>query len=394
VTRRSPAHRLPGPSEGRFGFGGFAWRVLFHNTRRTMVATSGIAFAIVFMFLQLGLYGAVVSSAVVVSSRLDADLVIVSSRFIHLHEPGSLPRSRLVQARAVPAVERVTPFYFRNNGPWNDPDTQVRCTMVSMAFPPEDGLPLRLSQASSPSILRQQGSLLVDSLTQSRCGNLAPGRDVELRGQRATINGSFVLGVSFFGDGALLMSDQSYSRFFGHSLEQVHLGLVKLQPNADVAATAERLRQVLPSDSQVLTREDLDALQIQHWVRDTAVGRMFTLGTFFGFLVGLVVLYQVLSHHVRNHVTEYATLKAMGYTDRQLYRSIVEQCWTFAALGFVPAFLLSIGMYGVLAGATSLPIFMTVQRALGTLLLTVLMCTSSGILIFGKIRHTDPAELF
>ena len=336
-------------SGSELGRGGLAWRVLSHRGRRTAVAVSGIAFAILFMFMQLGLHGAVVNTALAVSSRLQADLVIVSSRYRHLAETGTLPQARLFQALALPGVEAVSPLYVRH-ARWKDPRTDGRCTMVAIAFPVGQGPPLSVGEAARqlPSLV-PTGAVLVDSRSQSSCGRTAAGAEAEVNDHPVTVAGHFVLGVGFLGDGAMLMSDDTFFGLFGeHPRDQVHLGLVRLRPGASVPELArpaewaleiggaETLREILPPDSRVLTRAEMDDLQVRHWVRDTAVGNMFGLGTVLGFLVGTAVLWQVLSNDVRNHLPEYATLKAMGYADRQLYGFVLRQSWLFALLGFLP----------------------------------------------------------
>lgn len=379
----------------QLGPGGFAWRALSHRRRRAAVAVSGIAFAILFMFMQLGLHGAVVNTALAVSSRLQADLFIVSSRYVHLAETGTLPQGRLFQALAVPELETVSPVYVRH-ARWKDPGTGGRCTMVAIGFPVREGAPLGVGEAGAllPSLART-GTVLVDSRSQPSCGRTVPGVEVEVSDQPVTIAGRFVLGVGFLGDGALLMSDETFSQLFaGHPLDRIHLGLVRLRPGASAGEVAHRLREILPSDARVLTRSEMEDLQVRHWVRDTAVGNMFALGTLLGFLVGMAVLWQVLSSDVRNHLPEYATLKAMGYADRRLYRFVLQQSWLFALLGFLPGLLLALALYGLIGQATRLPIFMTAQRAAGVLLLSLLMCTGAGLLTLRRLSTADPAELF
>ena len=92
---------------------GMALRLIAHQKVRTAVGVSGIAFAVLFIFLQLGFSGALTGTAVAVSSHLEGELVLVSTRFLHIAETGSIPRSRLFQAMAVPEVESVTPLYMR-----------------------------------------------------------------------------------------------------------------------------------------------------------------------------------------------------------------------------------------------------------------------------------------
>jgi putative ABC transport system permease protein len=207
--------------------------------------------------------------------------------------------------------------------------------------------------------------------------------------------GDFAMGVGFLADGAMLMSDDSFSNFFdNHRLDQPQLGLVQLTPGSDPDEVADALRESLPRDVRVVTREELNQVQIRHWVENTAVGDIFGMGTLAGFLVGVVILFQILSTDIRNHLPLYATLRAMGYTDRKLTLYVLEQAWIYALLGFGPALFASLIAFPLIQGATNLPIFITPTLVVGILLLSLAMCTASALASSRRLRRADPAELF
>jgi putative ABC transport system permease protein len=376
----------------------FAQRLVAHKKTRTAVAASGIAFAILVIFVQLGFYGAVLNTALAVSSRLNAELILVSPRFVHLNETGTIPRGRLFQVLAEPDVLSVSPLYIRN-ARWHDPVTGEHCRLLAIAFPLADAEqvpPLLLPDLPEQiDRLRTTNTLLLDRLTQPDCGPADPGSEVEVGDQPMLAVGDYRLGVGFLGDGSMIMSDTSFSRvFLTHSLNDPHLGLIKLRSGADAEAIAVRLRRALPGDVRLIHKAELNAYQTRHWVENTAVGNIFAMGSVAGFFVGVVVLFQILSTDIRNHLPLYATLQAMGYANRRLYRYVMEQSWMFAVLGFVPALLLSLVLFPTIHGITNLPIYLTFGLASLVLALSVLMCTMAGILSLQKLRKVDPAELF
>ncbi len=373
----------------------FAWRQLDHQRRRAAAAAAGVAFAVLVIFLQLGFYGAVVNTAVAITSRLDADLVLVSPRFVHLSEASSIDRARLFQALAVPGVASAEPLYLRY-ATWRDPVSSAHCKLFAMGFPLASGPPLAVpGVAAQLPALEAGGSLLLDRLTQRDCGPRAPGGEVEVREQVARVVGGFELGVGFLADGALLTSDDTFSKLFhGYPLGLVHLGLVRLAPGADPAHTARLLRAALPQDTAVRTRAELDALQRSHWVEDTAVGNIFALGGIAGFFVGFVVLTQVLSTDIRKQLPLYATLKAMGYARHQLRRLVLEQAWIYGALGFGPALAIAAAAFGLIRHWTQLPVFMTGALAFSVLGLAFGLCTAAAWLSSRKLDLADPAELY
>jgi putative ABC transport system permease protein len=113
-----------------------------------------------------------------------------------------------------------------------------------------------------------------------------------------------------------------------------------------------------------------------------------------GFIVGIVIVYQILYADVSDHLPEYATLKAMGYTDTYLLGVLVQEALILAILGYLPAFFLSFGLYKLTFAATLLPIYMKVDRAITVFIMTVIMCSVSGAIALRKLRSADPADIF
>ena len=375
-----------------------AWRLVSHRKSRAAVAVLGIAFALMVIFVQLGFYGAVRKTAIAVTSRFNADLVVVSPGFVHLLDTGTFDRARLFQVLAAPGVESATPLYFRFVN-WYDPITSNTCRLFALGFPLAQAKivpPLMLDGLTDHlDALAPTGTILLDRLTQEKCGPASSAQIVNINGQISRAVGGFELGVGFLADGSVILSDDSFSRLFPYeSFDKPHLGLVKLLPGADPSQVAEVLRQQIPEDIRILTRDELRVLQEQFWIKNTAVGNIFGLGSLAGFLVGLVVLFQILSTDIRNHLPLYATLRAMGYTKRQLSIYVLKQALIFAGMGYLPALAVTACLFPAVHWLTKLPLSMSVNLAIGVALLGAAMCTTSALLSMGRLRKADPAELF
>ena len=113
-----------------------------------------------------------------------------------------------------------------------------------------------------------------------------------------------------------------------------------------------------------------------------------------GFVVGAIIVYQILYADVADHLAEYATLKAMGFSNLFLSWVVVQQAMILAVLGFVPGVLVSRWLYAQASEATNLPLNLTQERALGVLLLTVVMCAVAAVIALRKVHSADPADVF
>ena len=386
-----------------------AWRNLLHNRMRTLVAVAGVTFAVVLIFMQLGFFGAVETTATVVYSALDFDLCIRSKDYLHFADSRSFPIARLKQVEGVVGVKSVSPYYvgirlWRNPQPKKGEEYGV----MVMGCRPDDPVFLREDiQASARQHLVRENVVLIDSLTRPefgprngrRFGDEDIGVETEVMQRKVRIAGHFQLGTGFASNGAVLTTDRGYARVSpGKTVQDVSLGLIKLEEGANASDVANRLQAALPGgrtpDVEVLTREEVLNLERNRWVGRTSFGLIFQLGVCVALFVGTAIVYQVLSADVSSLMPEYATLKAMGYANSYLMKVILQQAVVLSLLGFLPGWGIALLLYYVTSEGAGIPIRMTQQNLLLVLVLSMTMCALSGLGAARKTLAADPAELF
>ncbi len=144
----------------------------------------------------------------------------------------------------------------------------------------------------------------------------------------------------------------------------------------------------------VLSQAELVAWERRYWEEATPIGFIFTFGSLMGLVVGMVIVYQILFSDIAGHLREYATLKAMGYSNFYLCRAVLSAAFILAVLGFLPGFGLSVFLYDVIGKGTFLPLEMDVERATSVFLMILTMCDLAGLLAVRKLRDADPADMF
>lgn len=371
-----------------------AWLNLIHQKKRTFVAVAGIAFAVLLVFMQLGFLGSVAASATSVYDHLDFDILLTSSRYVDFNKPGTFPRARLYQVQADPEVASASPLYVGFNL-WRNPQTAQRRVILILGFRPSDPVFLLPEVADHAPELQSSDTLLFDRKSRKEFGPHEPGRTTQLGGRVVRVVGEFTLGSGFSSDGAVVTSDENFARLARvHSLDGVSLGLVKLRPGANPAAVAGEFNRLLAPAVRAVSRAEVTAREQRYWQSRTSVGVIFSLGVVVSLLVGLVFTYQVISSDLVSHLPEFATLKAMGYTEARLSLVVLQQSLFLAVLGYVPGLVCSLVLYGVMARAANLTLAMTVPRAVAVLGLALVMCACSGLLSSRKVRLADPADLF
>ena len=195
--------------------------------------------------------------------------------------------------------------------------------------------------------------------------------------------------------GRLITSDNNFLRIVPtRRAHMIDVGLIKLKPGVDPEQVRDRLAAKLPADVQVLTLAKFSENERNYWLTNSPVGFIFNLGTLMGLVVGAVIVYQILYSDVADHLSEYATLKAMGFSDLRLFLVVIRQALILTVLGFPPGLLVAATLYALTVRATMLPIEMTTARVIFVLVMTLGMCTVSALFALRKLRSADPAEIF
>jgi putative ABC transport system permease protein len=219
--------------------------------------------------------------------------------------------------------------------------------------------------------------------------------ETEVAGKRVRVAGLVSLGPSFGADGNMLTSSETFLQLVPDTPPgSIELGLIRLEPGADAAAVAARLRQALPKDVAIYSKKGFEDFEKNYWRSSTAIGFIFTLGAAMGFVVGCVIVYQILYSDVSDHLPEYATLMAMGYPLADLLAVVAREGMLLSILGFVPAWIAGQVLYVLVRKGTNLPVYMENSRSLVVLTMIFTMCMASAFLAMRKLADADPAEIF
>jgi putative ABC transport system permease protein len=376
------------------------WLQLNHEKGRLLVALAGIAFADVLMFMQLGFQNALYDSNTRLNRAVRADIILMSPKARSTQNLGTFTRRRLFQAMDVPGIQSADALYI-NTLTWKNPQTKRDATVQMLGFDPDR------PAFQLPEVTRQldkvklPNTVLFDRLARGdykdAIAQISVGKSITTEVERTTLTlaGLFTLGASFGADANVMTSDQTFLRLFPRrDAASISLGLLRVQPGSNPQQIATALKAHLPNDVRVMTFAEYIQFEEHFWKTESPIGFIFSLGTAMAFVVGVVIVYQVLSTDVNAHLKEYATFKAMGYQNTYLLSVVFEEAIILAFAGFIPGVILPFGLYALAANATALPLYMTVSRAILILSLTVAMCIISGAIATRKLQAADPADMF
>lgn len=371
-----------------------AWRILVDQKGRTALATGGIFIAILLVFIELGFFVAVPQGGMLIYDHMRFDLLVCSNHYLFQGDSGQFPRARLAAASTNPEVAQASPLYL-GAGKWQDAGGGLRVDTSVIGLDPRAAVFAVPDVERQSAVLERPDTVLVDDKTRSLFGPLQTGRVVDIAGRRMTIGGTYKLGTGFLGLGVVIASEANFFRMFPQrSPDAVNLGLVTLKPGADPDRVAQAIRAKFPADTQVFTRPELVSHEVAYWTTKTATGMIFGSGLVVAFVVGIMVLYQTLATQITRQLPQFATLKAIGYTDRYLDAIVLIEAFLMTAVAFVPALVAALGVYALVRNETLLPLALTPAQFGAVFGITLVMAAASAFLSLSALRRADPAEVF
>jgi DevC protein len=371
-----------------------AWRILTHDKRRTVLALIGIFMAILLVFVELGFFYAVPRGGLLLYENMRFDLLLASDQYEYQPQPGAFPLNQLEKVRSSPDVAEATPIYF-GVAKWKGGEGDLWPDIFIIGYDPASHIFIPDSINRQTAVLDRVDTVLIDSSTRPIFGPLNTGRVVQIDDRKMTIGGQYALGTGFMGLGVALASTANFSRLFPQrGTTIVNLGAIRLKAGVDPDRAAGNLQKLAGSGTRIFTRQQLDAHETAYWTTRTSVGIIFGSGLLISFVVGIMIVYQIVSTQVGRQLPQFATLKAIGYRDRALTATVSAMSLLIVIAGFIPALAAAMGLYSVIRQKTLLPVMMSEMRLLAVFAAALGMALISALLSVWVLRRADPADVF
>lgn len=382
-----------------FGRLPIGWLQLTHNRTRFAAALAGVAFANVLVFVQLGIMNSMGAATLRPYDFFQADIMISAGDASTLTDGGNVARQWLLQALGDPDVAAGMGLFIANV-PWDRGEKDISLTTfgvdpIKTEFQSQDiASDLNLLQVRDAAILDR----LARGLAKDEAASIRPQTPLsfETQGRTITAYATFSGGGGFGGDGYMLVSDQTFLSLFPtrSSSAPDHI-LLNLRPGAETGDVIARLKTLI-SDPSLRIRSYQDAAQedLRYQQTKRPTGIIFGFGVLIGVLVGIVIVYQVLSTDVADHLREYATFKAMGYGPRFFLGIVFEEAVVLGIMGFIPGLIVGTTILTLMGKITTLPLGMTPSMAATVFLGTIIFSALSGAIATRRLDAADPADLF
>ena len=369
-----------------------ARRMLLHDKLRFLITVAGVAFAVSLVFIQVGLFLGLLDNASITIEKSNADLWVTSRNTANIDYGQAFPANYVQRVRSVPGVERadnLIVWFVRLNLPSGS-------TELVIAYAMEDfkrwNLPWNVSEGNVVD-LRRGNYVFLDESASKRYGAFSLGDYREFLGRRMKIIGKSREVVSFTTTPVAFMDFHVAQTLDPQNLfDRTIYILVKLAPGADAERVRAEIQRRLPYND--VHRKDAWARNTRnYWVKTTGIGLNMYLTVFLGCLVGVVVVAQTLYTSTMEHFKEFATVKAIGGGNVDVYRILAKQALIAAVLGFAFGAIMSVGLQPVM---TRIGLKLIVPPAFSGVVFfgTIVMCLLASLISYWKIASMDPALVF
>ena len=382
-----------------------AWLQLKYQRRQTIAAILGIICTIILLFMQIGFRSSFLNSVVQLASSFQSELILMSSSTSSILETTTFSDRRLYQALAFKEVESATPIYLTQISWKTRQNKENYITGIRVI-----AFPLTSSVIDLPGVkdnldkLKIEDVFLLDEKTQSELAPLVS--NIKNKGKVITeiktnsgfkkikIFGLFQLGSNPIYKGNLITSNSNFLRIFGRERKEVNLALIKLKKEVDIQQTISQMESYFPRDVKILSKSDLIAKEKEFYEHNTPAGLFFLFGLSVSFVIGTVIMYQILYQKISKFIQDYATLKAIGYSHNRLVIIVFQIVLILVILGYIPGLIISYLMYKILDKISSLHFAMTFNAAISVLLSVILICMISALIAVIDLKEADPADIF
>jgi putative ABC transport system permease protein len=378
------------------------WLQLTHSKTRFAVAAAGVGFAVLLVFMQLGFMNMLFDATTVLHKQFQTDLVLMSVDAEGLvPDSGSFSRRRLVQAAGVEGVRDWAEIYI-GSVTWTKPSDGSVGQILLFGVPTDIRVFVKPELDAQMAALRVPGTFLLDEGSRGDFSaffeQIKSGAQptAKMAGETATGVGTFRFGASFGTEAIAVVSRETFLHLVPQQQPGViNMGLIHLAPGLDAHGMVDRITAALgAAEVRVWTMPDFIGVTRDFLRVNSPISTIFTFGVIVGLFVGAVIVVQILTSDVQDHLSEYATFKAMGFKNSTLLRIVYEQSAILTVAGFVPSLGLSMLLYKLVGSAVAMDMIMTTGRIVLVFGMTALMCAVAGTIAMRRIYSADPAEVF
>jgi putative ABC transport system permease protein len=364
---------------------------LFHDKIRFVVAQAGITLAVVLITIQIGVYLAFLANTSVLIDHTEADIWVTARGLENFDFGRPFSEKKLYEVREVPGVLWADK-YMLAFGYWKTP-TGSQETVQMVGFNPETlvGAPWDIVRGN-PQDVKYFNSVFYDQAETNRLGDLPLGAETEINNRRVRVVGITRGARSFIQSPYIFTSFKNVLNLSFINKGNTVYVLAKVAPGYSVQEVKQRLVENL-KDVDVYTTDEFSKKTRRYWTVNTGMGTALLAVALLGLVIGTVIVGNTIYTATTEHLKEFGTFKAMGASNWNLYKIIIEQALVNSVVGYGMGMFVSYWVIQAMRKG-NLQVLLPWPVLVGVYVVTALMCLGSSVLSIYKVTKIDPALVF
>jgi putative ABC transport system permease protein len=376
-----------------------AWLLLIRFRAKFLTALAGIIFASILIHVQFGLRAALFESSITLFKGFNADAVIINKLTVSSTSLQPFDRMRLVIFDRYPEVTATMPVRYKFVR-WRYPGLRESRLAIMVGFNPRTPVFKQEDIVKNQRSLIVPGRILYDELSRKEFGPvkqvLKAGREVIVfvNKERAKVAGLVRMGTSFSYDASFLTSLTTFQDLTNLNPQNIEIGLIKLAPGVNTEAFLASIQDQIPEDVRTYTLKEFMEFEQDYWDQTKPIGFVFAFNATLGFVVGMLILYQILYTDVTSHLPDFSTMLALAFTYKKIRLIVFQESFLLTVIGYPLGVIGSMLLFELINSFTGLPVRMTIDRALICFGVILLMSTCSAFMAMQKLDGANPIEVF
>ncbi|MEM6365951.1 MAG: ABC transporter permease [Planctomycetota bacterium] len=368
----------------------FAYRTLLYDRGKLIAGLVGVIFSVVLVNVQGGLFFGLIGKASLLVDRGRADIWVGHQGMHNVDFPYDIPERWVYRIRSIPGVQEAQPMRIGFSEISLPGGGHENAMVIGLAEKSDLGKAYEIAEGPADALTHSDG-VIVDSCDALKLQSPEIGTFREIGGKRAKIVGKSYGILSFLVTPYVFTTYDRSIQFYGGDPSMASYFLVRLEPGADAQRVCAEIRSRL-KDVSAMTADEFSSTSIQFWMTRTGLGLSFGAATAMGLLVGLVMVAQTLYAMVLDRISEFATLKALGSTEREILFLLGVQSSLVAVLGIVIGFGVSF-LVTILCSTPRAEIQLSANLYLASGLLVFTVCLAASAIPYWRVRQVDPHSI-
>lgn len=366
-----------------------ARKILFREKVRLNIALTGITFAIILIFFQIGIYLGFMQDAASYIINTDADIWIASKNCKTLDFSVPFSENKLYKVKGIDGVADADKLVMRFNPIKLLQGVEDDTILIGFNPDTKIGAPWQMKEGRIEDV-KYKKSIIIDESSQKKWGGIKIGDKAEMSNKRIDVVGICKEATSFTAN--LVFTHYRTAQELLHMKDKISFILVTVKPGINIKRVVEQISKI--GGVEVYTKKGFAWRTMMYWTFSTGMGIGFAVTALAGFIVGMVIVGQIIYNATIEHIREYGILKAIGGTNWDIYKIIWEQALIIAVLGYLMGLIqgmIAIFFYETFSGMKCL---VPIETKIAMFFLTILMCLSASFISIRRITKIDPMIVF